>query len=246
MNITLLEEVDSTNNFLRSLLQKEEVEEGKIVLAHKQTQGKGQRGNSWFSSPEKNLTFSILLSPSKLPPVENFLLSQCVAVGIVEGLSVYVPNLSIKWSNDIYWKNKKLGGILIENSFRESLWEHSIVGIGLNIFEENFPPDLPNPVSLFQISQKEYSLEEILEVVFQSIMKNYNLLLSGGKERIQEKYLQYLYQKGISSEYEAEGRKFFGTIQGVEPSGKLRMEKENGEIALYDFKEVKFITNSRE
>lgn len=125
--------------------------------------GRGQRGNSWESEPFKNLTFSLLLRPEHIPANRQFLLSEIVSLATVDVLNRYATGFSIKWPNDIYWHDKKIAGILIENVLSGSTFSRAIIGMGLNINQKNFYSDAPNPVSLYQITGRTYKIEKILD-----------------------------------------------------------------------------------
>ncbi|KAA6312566.1 Bifunctional ligase/repressor BirA, partial [termite gut metagenome] len=142
-----LEETDSTSRYLTTLCEHNEVEEFTIVLSHFQTAGRGQREHSWKSEAGKNLLFSMALYPSFLEVRNQFLLSQIMSLSMKEGLGEFASGFSLKWPNDIYWEEKKIGGMLIENDLVGNRIRRSIVGIGININQEKFHPSLPNPVS---------------------------------------------------------------------------------------------------
>ena len=148
-------ETDSTNNRLAQLCDRENIKEFTTLLVDKQTAGKGQRGNSWESAPGMNLTFSTVLYPSALKAREQFTLSMLIALSVYDTLSTYAEGFSIKWPNDIYWKDKKICGILIENELEGTYLLRCIAGIGVNINQEHFVSPAPNPVSLKQILGRE-------------------------------------------------------------------------------------------
>jgi len=173
--IISLEEVDSTNNYAKLLLSKEEVKEGTLIRTRFQTTGRGQHQNRWESERDANLTFSLLLHPYVLPADEPFFLSQITALGVVDFLSssYELENLSIKWPNDIYWKDKKIGGILIENLLSGQLIAHSILGVGVNINQTVFGGDVPNPVSVKQITGNDHDLETAYQKIRDCILARY-------------------------------------------------------------------------
>ena len=153
-----LNETHSTNSYLRELIMREkEQPEGTVVITDYQTAGRGQKGNSWESERGKNLTFSILLHPNHIPPGKQFILSQLISIAIVGVLKKYDRHFTIKWPNDIYWKEKKIAGMLIEVDLTGSSLSNAIIGIGININQRHFKSDAPNPVSLTQITGKEHS-----------------------------------------------------------------------------------------
>lgn len=160
--IIRLAETDSTNNYLREQCAKARLPEGSLVIADFQTAGKGQVGNSWESEAGKNLMFSILLYPDSLPANRQFLISQIASLSVKETLEGYTDSVKVKWPNDIYWKDRKICGMLIENDLSGQHLYCSVIGIGLNINQEIFRSDAPNPVSLTQITGKAYDREEVL------------------------------------------------------------------------------------
>ena len=179
--IIRLVETDSTNNYLREQSAKARLPEGSLVIADFQTAGKGQVGNSWESEAGKNLMFSILLYPDFLPANRQFLISQIASLSVKETLEKYTDSVTVKWPNDIYWKDRKICGMLIENDLSGQHLYCSVVGIGLNINQEIFRSDAPNPVSLTQITGKTYDREDVL-VCFLRIFFNYYFLLLQEKE----------------------------------------------------------------
>ena len=161
--IIRLAETDSTNNYLREQCAKDRLPEGSLVIADFQTAGKGQVGNSWESEAGKNLMFSILLYPDFLPANRQFLISQIASLSVKETLDEYTDSVTVKWPNDIYWKDRKICGMLIENDLSGHNLYCSIIGIGINLNQAVFRGDAPNPVSLFQIIGKEVDREEVLD-----------------------------------------------------------------------------------
>ena len=150
--IIRLDETNSTNNYLRELLAGDALPEGSLVIADFQTAGKGQVGNSWESEARKNLMFSLLLYPDFLPANRQFLISQIASLSVKETLDGYIDSVTVKWPNDIYWKDRKICGMLIENDLSGQHLYCSVIGIGLNINQEVFRSNAPNPVSLTQIT----------------------------------------------------------------------------------------------
>ena len=157
--IIRLEETTSTNNYLRGLVGKESLPEGSIVVTEYQTAGRGQVGNTWESEPGKNLMFSIILYPDFLPANRQFLISQIAALSVKETLDAYVDGITVKWPNDSYWHDQKICGMLIENDLTGHSLYCSVIGIGININQREFLSDALNPVSLVQITGREYDRE---------------------------------------------------------------------------------------
>lgn len=236
-----ISETNSTNSYLQTFCAKEKTEEFTTVAADYQTSGRGQRGNSWESEPFKNLLFSFVLFPEFLEARRQFLISQIVSLAIKEELDTYTDDVSIKWPNDIYWKDKKICGILIENDLTGTHIARSILGIGININQKTFISDAPNPISLKQITGQEYDTTSILKAVMQRIRNYYSLLKQGDITPIIQRYQNALFHKnGIYSYCDAEGE-FKAEIIGVEPDGHFLLQDENGKIRRYVFKEVQYL-----
>ncbi len=221
--------------------------EGDVILAQCQTAGRGQRGHTWESRQGENLTFSLLLEPTFLPPQEQFLISECVALGLCDALLHYGIEARIKWTNDIYVGDRKLAGILIEHKLQGSALARTVVGIGLNVNQREFSRDLPNPISMVQTAGREFDREQVLDRVAASLMARYGQLRDGEAEELQAEYHRKLYRLGEEHWYVLpDGERFRGTIRGVESSGTLRIETEGGEERKFLFKEVEFLIKSRE
>ena len=220
--------------------------EGDIILAQRQTAGRGQRGHTWESREGENLTFSLLLEPLFLSPSEQFLISECVALGVCDALLHYGIEAQIKWTNDIYIGDRKLAGILIEHKLQGSALARTVAGIGLNVNQKAFSDDLPNPISMAQASGREFDREQVLQTVVTSLMARYEQLRDGGAKELQADYHQRLYRLGQEHCYALpDGSRFRGIIHGVEPTGALRIENERGELLSFLFKEVEFVIQGR-
>ena len=220
--------------------------EGDIILAERQTAGRGQRGHTWESREGENLTFSLLLEPLFLSPSEQFLISECVALGVCDALLHYGIEAQIKWTNDIYIGDRKLAGILIEHKLQGSALARTVAGIGLNVNQTAFSDDLPNPISMAQATGREFDREEVLQTVATSLMARYEQLRDGGAKELQADYHQRLYRLGQEHCYALpDGSRFRGIIRGVEPTGALRIENERGELLSFLFKEVEFVIQGR-
>lgn len=236
-----IRETNSTNNYLKELLLTKSVEEGTVVWADFQSAGKGQRGNGWESEAEKNILFSIVLFPSFVKAGEQFILSQIVSLAVANCLQEYAEGISIKWPNDIYWNEKKICGILLENTILEDNIGYSVAGIGININQENFRSDAPNPVSLKQITSRDYNLEEILKTVVDNINVYYQQIKIGNADHLVKQYKESLFRKEGYHLYNDEGSNFLARIQDVNSSGILILKTKEGEERHFAFKEVKYI-----
>ena len=241
MNIIHIETVDSTNTYLKRLIDKEVLEEGTVIVTNNQTAGKGQRGNSWESEAGKNITCSMLLYPTFLPVQRFFLLSEVVSLGVKETLDAYTDRITIKWPNDIYHNERKIAGILIENGFIGNEFNLSIAGIGLNINQEHFLSDAPNSVSLKQITGKSYDTEVILEELSKNIFKKYLRLMAGLSDSIILEYHKALYRKTGFHRYEDHNGIFNAYIDFISEDGLLHLVTDLNEERIYAFKDVRFI-----
>ncbi len=216
--------------------------EGDIVWAERQTAGRGQRGHKWLGGEGENLMFTALFEPSFLPPVRQFFLSEAVALALVDAMRYFGIEAKIKWTNDIYVDDRKLAGILIEHKLVEGRMSRSIVGIGLNVNQREFDASLPNPVSMAQISGRGYNRHEVLEVVAERLMSRYDTLREGNVESMWQEYCQKLYRLDEEHWFALpDGKKFRGTIRGVDLSGALLVEERSGDIESYLFKEIEFV-----
>lgn len=236
-----IRETNSTNNYLKELLQTQNVDEGTVVWADFQSAGKGQRGNGWESEAEKNILFSIVLFPRFVKAGEQFILSQIVSLAVANCLQEYTEGISIKWPNDIYWNEKKICGILLENTILEDNIGYSVAGIGININQENFRSDAPNPVSLKQITSRDYNLEEILKTVVDNINVYYQQINIGNADHLVKQYKESLFRKEGYHLYNDGGLNFLARIQDVNSSGILILKTKEGEERHFAFKEVKYI-----
>lgn len=243
--IIRLEEVDSTNNEIKR--RGDSLDNLSVIITNKQTAGRGQVGNKWLSPPGENLTFSILLRPGSdgLPAIkatEQFLISRIATLSVSDLLEEKGIKCRIKWPNDIYVRNKKICGMLIENTLSFENVASTIVGIGLNVNQEIFSPELMNPTSMYKVSGEKYGLEECL----QGILKNFALymaLVGGKEEEIKEKYLSRLYRRGELSDFRdiKEDKVFKGKIKGVAENAKLIVEMPDGSDKEFAFKEISYI-----
>lgn len=236
-----IEETDSTNNYLSEISENQPVAEFTVATADFQTAGKGQRGNSWEAAKGKNLLFSFVLYPSFLEARKQFILSQIVSLSIKEELDQWTDHISIKWPNDIYWKDKKICGILIENDLTGMYLSRCISGIGVNINQEKFLSNAPNPVSLRQITGQEYDCLWILNNIMQRFTAYYSSLKLGKTDYITQGYQDALFRKEGMYRYSDAQGEFLARIVGVEADGHFILQDESGKIRRYVFKEVQYI-----
>lgn len=244
-NLIKLLEVDSTNNFLKVLVSNSEpLTEGTVIMADKQFAGRGQQNNVWHAEPGLNLTFSIYLKPSFLPVSRQFLLNMAVSIGIRNALGLFVKNgVRIKWPNDIYYGDQKMGGVLIENILSGATYKTSIIGIGINVNQVHFDPEqLKKATSLREILQQDVNLIELLAEICGHIEKQYLQLKSGNYSQLMEDYVNGLYKFNEPAAYRQNGEVIEGRIIEVTESGLLGVLT-NGTLKHYNFKEIEFLNN---
>lgn len=242
MKLVKLNAINSTNAFLKDMAKHKAVENFTVVVAKNQTAGKGQFDNKWQSEKGKNLTFSILCDFESLKIIDSFYLNCSVSLAVFNVLVNYIPErLKIKWPNDIMSASKKVCGILIENTVSKGKITRAIIGIGLNVNQEEFK-NLPNASSLKIITGNTFDKELLLEKIVIELKKQVTFIESGAFEQIKEAYEQFLYKINTPSMYEdVFGNLFMGKILGVNQQGKLLVELEDETHKLYDLKEIKFL-----
>jgi len=247
-----LQSIDSTNKYAMALIHGDhlpdgqgEPQHGMAIFAHEQTTGKGQRGKNWVSERGSNIALSILLNPYPLSIPDQFKLSVCIAVSTWDLFSKYAGDETrIKWPNDLYWRDRKAGGILIENVIQSSqstvgVWQWALAGIGINVNQSVFDPDLPNPVSLKQITGKYYEPLELAKELCSIIEKKYQLLIAGNFKTLFDKYQKHLYKKDEKVKLKKDNRVFETTIKGVSETGQLITQHAIEE--RFEFGEVEWI-----
>lgn len=242
MPIIKLDAIDSTNDFLKNLIKNQVVENFTVVVANSQTNGRGQMGTKWASEDAKNLIMSVLIKDLKLKVEAVFVLNAMISVAIVEALSHFcIPNLSVKWPNDIMSDNKKIAGILIENSIKTDNSILSVVGIGLNVNQSHFE-NLPFASSLFLQTGKMFSVEEILAIIINKIKYYCQFIAENKHDELWQLYHQYLFKKSMPMAFEDQfGNRFMGIIELVNHQGNLQIKLEDDSIRLFSIKEVKML-----
>jgi BirA family biotin operon repressor/biotin-[acetyl-CoA-carboxylase] ligase len=231
-----LESVDSTNNYAMARIHEGMAYDGMAFITQNQWGGKGQRGKNWLSQPGQNLTMSIVLEPGSLILTQQFLFSAAIALGILKLVkSLKKGKWSIKWPNDIYWNDRKAAGILIENVILGQNWSFSVVGIGLNLNQETFPPEIPNAVSLKNITGKNYEPVPLAKDVV-TVVQSQISLLKKKPGKILSNFNQSLYKRSSTITLKKGSHIFEATINGVDKSGFLLTDKGQfnpGEISVY-------------
>ena len=228
--IVHIDETDSTNRWLRE----QGGEENMVVWADYQTAGRGCGTNHWESERGKNLTFSMLLHPHDVPAQKQFRISRAISLAICKALGQHIGDLSIKWPNDIYWRDGKIGGILIEVSLLGNKVKDCIIGIGLNVNQRIFRSDAPNPVSMWQICEQETDCEQLLQEILQAFQEYM------GKSN-KDEYQSMLYRRKGFHPYADKDGAFMAEIIDVEDDGHLLLRDDNGQLRRYAFKEVTFV-----
>jgi BirA family transcriptional regulator, biotin operon repressor / biotin---[acetyl-CoA-carboxylase] ligase len=257
-----LQTVDSTNNYAFSRIHAGLAQHGLVIFAHEQTAGKGQRGKKWASSKGVNIALSIIIKPAPLTVAHQFQLSACAAVAIHEFFRKYAGvDTRIKWPNDLYWKDRKAGGILIESvvrsqkpgpdSYRDRIgepgvnnWLWAVIGIGININQTSFPTELPNPVSLKQITGKSFDTVELAKEICRLFNDHFEQLITHGFEEIYTQYVSRLYKINEKVKLKKDNLVFETTLKGVSPIGKLIVQHgvEEDPITIgFDFGEIAWV-----
>ena len=242
MKLIKLDAIDSTNDFMKRLSADQTLDNFTVVVAENQTHGKGQMGAKWESETGKNLMVSVLVNDKLNNVSEIFYLNFAVALSIITVLkNNNIPNLAIKWPNDILSDNKKLAGILIENTLKNNGEINSIIGIGLNVNQLNFD-ELPKASSLAAIMKTEFDKDIILNQLVESLKLNLELLQKNSGNELWENYNRLLFKKGVPMAFSLPNRnKFMGIIQGVNASGKLEVKLQDDCIESYGIKEIQLL-----
>lgn len=218
----ILDTVNSTNNYAMAKVHAGMASHGMAWFTHEQTDGKGQRGKSWEMEPGKNIAMSLVLETGQLSATQQFYLSAAIALACFDFFSGYAGGeTKIKWPNDLYWRDRKAGGILIENIFHGKQWKWAIAGIGVNINQTNFGSGIKNPVSLKQITGKEINSVNAAKELYALLMKNVEALNADSAGTVIENYNKHLYKLNEDVEFKKNGINFKTVIKGVSPQGRL-------------------------
>lgn len=244
MKYLVLEEVDSTNSYISA--HAAELEDMTMVMAGTQTAGRGQRGNSWESEPELNLTFSLFYRPRGVRPSEQFVISEATALAVTDMLASAGIEAKVKWPNDIYVDDRKICGILIEHSLLGNSLEHSCLGVGINVNQTEFRSDAPNPVSMKMLTGADHDLAQCAARVYAALeARLLQTSVPEGREELHKEFMARLWRCDGSFHPFRErksGAEFEGRIVGVEPCGLLHV-RASGDVTdrVYAFKEVEFL-----
>jgi BirA family biotin operon repressor/biotin-[acetyl-CoA-carboxylase] ligase len=244
-NLIALDSVDSTNSFAKQLLSNSRPIEGTVIMAKEQFAGRGQMGNTWNTVAGKNITMSVVLYPEQLDADKQFFLNMAVALAVKDFCEfVLHDEIKIKWPNDIYYHDKKLGGILIENTISDSKITSSVIGIGINVNQHEFDELLPNPTSLLQVKPPvgaiEYNITSLVEELCAYLEKYYMQLRQQHFNFLDKGYTEALYRYQQTHEFKRGESTFKGEINGVTKDGKLIIHSGSKELR-FGFKEVEYI-----
>ena len=241
MKIIKLDAIDSTNSYLKKLLNKESLDDLTVVVSKHQTKGRGRNGNVWSNKPSLNLAFSIYKRFSGFEIDKKFMLNVISSISVHETLKKYnLSDLTIKWPNDIMTGDKKISGILIENNFRGNSIKHSVIGIGININQSEFK-NLPNATSIFIETGKLSSVETITQELQKTFEKNFDELRTNEHE-ILNTYNNLLYRKNEKSNFSSNNiGNFQGKIIRVDKNGEITICELNQQLSKYSESEIKLI-----
>ena len=242
MPIIHLPETDSTNLWLRARAEEFSSEELTVVWTDHQTAGRGCGTNTWESERGKNLLFSMLFRPKEIRASEQFILSMANALALRETIASYVDNVKIKWPNDIYWKDSKICGTLIETTLKGQYLKDCIIGTGINVNQDKFLSDAPNPVSLRQVLGQDTDCNEVLQKVLGNFAKYMEMVRTGCWEIIRTSYRNHLYRLEETWPYRfADGSVKDCKLVNVSDDGHLELLHDNREVYRLAFKEVQFV-----
>lgn len=220
--IKILDSIDSTNNYAMAMVREGLANHGTAVIAKNQTKGKGQRGNTWQMKAGEGIALSVILKADKLKLQHQFCLSMAVALGVIDFFKNYTSEeIKIKWPNDLYWRDRKAGGVLIETVFTGMKLNWAVIGIGINISQEKFNKTLPNPVSLHQITGRNYDVIELARQLYKNVMHRMENGVNIKETKLFKEYNKNLYQLNQQVKLKKANAVFNTTIKGVSLQGEL-------------------------
>ena len=220
--LLVTDSVASTNNYAMELINNNMAQHGMAIFTHEQTHGKGQRGKQWVTTKGENIILSAILSAARIKHLNKFLLSMAMAIAANKFLNKYtVDENSVKWPNDLYWRNRKAGGILIENIFRGKEWQWAVVGIGININQTTFAEYAQRAVSVKQITGKMYDPFVLAKELCKYLQTKYDELITDTPEKIIDEYNSVLYKRNEKVTLRKGNISFECVIKGVTPNGQL-------------------------
>ena len=239
------ESIGSTNTYLRDLKGGDPEYDYEVAVADFQTAGRGQKGNTWESEQGKNLLFSILAHPRNIKVQEQFYISEAIALTVSDSVIAalgpeYSDGVSVKWSNDVYWKDFKMAGILIENTLQGDRILDTVAGVGLDVNQEVFLSDAPNPISLKNITGRDFDRDAILNDIVQRFI-GYMERTEQERPEADRLYRERLYRREGFHKFRDENGIFEARIEGIRPDGCLMLQTLDGEHRVYEFKQVQFV-----
>ena len=239
------ESIGSTNTYLRDLNGGDSNYDYEVAVATFQTAGRGQKGNTWESEAGKNLLFSILAHPQGIKVQEQFYISEAIALAVSDSVIAfigpeYADGVSVKWSNDVYWNDFKMAGILIENTLQGDRILDTVAGVGLDVNQEVFVSDAPNPISLKNITSREFDLDALLNDIVERFI-GYMELSADKRPEVDQLYRNRLYRRHGYHKFRDSNGIFEARIEGIRPDGCLMLQTRSGEHRIYEFKQVQFL-----
>jgi BirA family biotin operon repressor/biotin-[acetyl-CoA-carboxylase] ligase len=238
--LKILDYTDSTNNYAMQLIKLGIARHGSAVAARNQTAGKGQRGKAWQAEPDKTISLSIAVKTDSFKAGQQFLLSMAVALAVYKFIKKYLPaETTIKWPNDLYWRNRKLGGILIENVFAGNKWKWAVAGIGINVNQTRFSSTLPNPVSLRQITEREYDIVKLCNELYDTVIVHINELAAATPQKLLKEYNRHLYCRDKKVKLKKGVQIFETTVKEITEHGQLITQ--DAFERSFDFGEVEWL-----
>jgi len=233
--------LNSTNLYASQMLLKQSVREPFWLRTDDQFAGRGQGNHTWISEPGQNLTGTLVIFPHRFEASHQFDLSKTFALAVAGFLDLFIDKVRIKWPNDLYAEDKKIGGILIETAVLSRYLDYAILGAGININQEKFPGNLPNPISISILTGLKYDLHDMENLFLESFLKKYYLIESGSFEEINNQYINKLYRYGEFVDFKDADQIFTAKITGVTEYGHLILQTASGTIKTYAYPEVEYI-----
>ena len=239
------ESIGSTNTYLRDLNGGDSGFDYEVAVATFQTAGRGQKGNTWESEAGKNLLFSILAHPAGIKVQEQFYISEAIALAVSDSVIAfigpeYADGVSVKWSNDVYWNDFKMAGILIENTLQGDRILDTVAGVGLDVNQEVFVSDAPNPISMRNITGREFNLDALLNDIVDRFI-GYMELPADKRPEVDQLYRNRLYRRHGYHKFRDSNGTFEARIEGIRPDGCLMLQTSASEHRVYEFKQVQFL-----
>ena len=238
--------IGSTNTYLRELNGGDPDYDYEVAVASFQTAGRGQKGNTWESEAGKNLLFSILAHPQGIKVQEQFYISEAIALAVSDSVIAfigpeYADGVSVKWSNDVYWNDFKMAGILIENTLQGDRILDTVAGVGLDVNQDVFVSDAPNPISMRNITGREFDLDALLNDIVDRFIGYMEAGTTELRNKTDKLYRSRLYRREGYHKFRDENGIFEACIEGIRPDGCLMLQTRNGEHRTYEFKQVQFV-----